>query len=363
MCQDSLKTRAHKRLAIFDWISIMHKVTIIKKFWQGWVIATRASDILLEVKDLQVSFFTDTQELKAVDGVSFPVNRGEVFGIVGESGCGKTVTSLSVMRLVPPPGRIVGGEIILDGTDLLRLPVGEMEKVRGGRIGMVFQEPMTSLNPVFRVGDQIAETLLVHTGLNRKEVKDRAVELLTRVGFDKPDRSYLQYPHQLSGGQRQRVLIAIAISCNPSLVIADEPTTALDVATEFQILSLLQELVARYEMSMILITHNLSVIKRLGMKMAIMYAGRILELGGVEQFFAEPLHPYSKGLLDSVFKLEGSERRLKAIPGSVPRLSELPKGCKFSPRCAYVMDRCREDEPLMREMEGGRWVRCYLYQN
>jgi peptide/nickel transport system ATP-binding protein/oligopeptide transport system ATP-binding protein len=258
----------------------------------------------------------------------------------------------------------VGGNIFFEGRDLLSLTDQEMEEVRGSRIGMVFQEPMTSLNPVFRIGEQIAETIAIHRkDLSRAGIHERTLELLTQVGFDEPEKKYLQYPHQLSGGQRQRVLIAIAISCSPALVIADEPTTALDVATESQIINLLEGLVSRYGMSMIFITHNLSIMKRLGDRIGIMYAGRVLEENPVKTFFEKPLHPYSRGLLESIGGLSGSAKRLAAIPGHVPKLSEMPQGCTFHPRCPHVMSICRTVEPVMKEIGQDQWVRCYLYQN
>jgi peptide/nickel transport system ATP-binding protein len=319
---------------------------------------------LLQVVDLKTSFFTGGPPIRAVDGVSFSIRKGEIFGIVGESGSGKTVTSLSILRLVQPPGKIVGGNIIFEGRDLPGLTDLEMEGVRGSRIGMIFQEPMTALNPVFRIGEQIAETIAIHhKDFSHTQIRERTLELLTQVGFDEPEKKYFQYPHQLSGGQRQRVLIAIAISCNPSLVIADEPTTALDVATESQIISLLEGLVSRYGMSMIFITHNLNIMKRLGDRIGIMYAGRVLEQNTVKAFFEKPLHPYGTGLLESIGGLSGNAKRLAAIPGYVPKLSEMPEGCKFHPRCAHVMPICRTVEPVMKEIGKDQWVRCYLYQN
>ena len=316
---------------------------------------------LLDVTDLNTSFFTDKDVINAVDGVSFSVSRGEIFGIIGESGCGKTMTAMSVMRLVQPPGRIVKGKVVFEGRDLLGLSEREMEGVRGGRIGMIFQEPMSALNPVLRVGEQISEAIIIHKNVGKREAKGRAIELLKQVGFDEPEKRYAQYPHQLSGGQRQRILIGIAISCGPSLVIADEPTTALDVATESQIINLLQDLVNDFAMSMIFITHNLNIMRKFGKRIGIMYAGRMLEQNFVDVFFKEPLHPYSKGLLSSIYGLTGNEKRLTAIPGSVPKLAELPRGCKFHPRCPYVMPVCREGEPIMKQIGNGQWVRCYLY--
>ena len=316
---------------------------------------------LLDVTDLNTSFFTDKDVINAIDGVSFSVSRGEIFGLIGESGCGKTMTAMSVMRLVQPPGRIVKGKVVFEGRDLLGLSEREMEGVRGGRIGMIFQEPMSALNPVFRVGEQISEAIIIHKNVGKREAKGRAIELLKQVGFDEPEKRYAQYPHQLSGGQRQRILIGIAISCGPSLVIADEPTTALDVATESQIINLLQDLVNDFAMSMIFITHNLNIMRKFGKRIGIMYAGRMLEQNLVDIFFREPLHPYSKGLLSSIYGLTGNEKRLTAIPGSVPKLAELPRGCKFHPRCPYVMPVCREGEPIMKQIGNGQWVRCYLY--
>jgi len=340
----------------------MHKVQISKKILRrGDGPRVRYTMQLLDVTDLNTSFFIDNNVIHAVDGVSFSVSRGEIFGLVGESGCGKTMTALSVMRLVQPPGRIVKGQVIFEGKDLLGLSEREMEKVRGDRIGMVFQEPMSALNPVFRVGEQISEAIIIHKNVGKKEAKGRAVELLKQVGFDEPEKRYTQYPHQLSGGQRQRILIGIAISCAPSLVIADEPTTALDVATESQIINLLQNLVNDSAMSMIFITHNLNIMRKLGKRIGIMYAGRMLEQNRVDVFFREPLHPYSKGLLSSIYGLAGNQKRLTAIPGSVPKLVELPRGCKFHPRCSCVMPVCREEEPIIKEVGKGQWVRCYLY--
>ncbi|HEY3277730.1 MAG TPA: ABC transporter ATP-binding protein [Syntrophorhabdaceae bacterium] len=318
---------------------------------------------LLKVKGLTTGFALDSMTMKVVNGLDLSLNKGEVFGIVGESGSGKTMTALSIMRLVPPPGKILGGKAIFEERDLLALTLDEMNTVRGNRIGMVFQEPMSALNPVLRIGDQICETIEIHKKLSKAEIKNRALELLRGVGFDEPEKKFNQYPHQLSGGQRQRVLIAIAISCDPSLVIADEPTTALDVATESQILCLLQDLVSAKAMSMIFITHNLSIIKGLAQRVGIMYAGRMVEQNYVDQFFSAPLHPYSKGLLESVVWLKSDQARLKAIPGFVPKMSDLPPGCKFNPRCPHVMEICRGDEPELKEVERGKWVRCYLYQD
>ncbi len=318
---------------------------------------------LLSVSNLHTYFYSHKEIVKAVENVGFEIGRGEVLGLVGESGCGKTMTALSIMRLVPAPGRIVEGSILFEGRDLVALSSDAMQQVRGARIGMIFQEPLTSLNPVFRIGDQIAENLLIHKGVSKDEAREQAIVLLEKVGFDRPRDRYFQYPHQLSGGQRQRVLIAIAMACHPALIIADEPTTALDVTIERQILDLLHTLVARMEMSMLFITHNLRIIRRIGQKIAIMYAGRMVEQAPVAQFFEHPLHPYSAGLLESMPEFSRGCDRLSAIPGAVPRLSEMPEGCKFHPRCPRVMARCKIEEPLLFEAKNQRWVRCFLYQN
>jgi peptide/nickel transport system ATP-binding protein len=331
----------------------MHRVKIIKEIF--------VNEPAIKITGLKTVIATDSYTVRAVDDVSLEIGKSEIFGLVGESGCGKTMTALSIMRLVPPPGRIMEGQVLFEGNDLVQLSREKMEEIRGNRIGMVFQEPMTSLNPVIRIGEQIGETILTHRHVSRSEAKEQSIELLRQVGFEEPEKRYTQYPHQLSGGQRQRVLIAIAISCNPSLIIADEPTTALDVATEWQILSLLRELVLQHGTSMLFITHNLNIVRKLCSTIGIMYAGRMVELSSVKPFFTEPLHPYSKGLINSVFGLEGSEKRIKAIPGSVPKLSEIPEGCKFHPRCPYVMDICKGKEPSMTEMAERKWVRCYLY--
>lgn len=315
---------------------------------------------LLDVMGLNTRFFTGEVVIPAVTDVSFSIGKGEIFGLVGESGSGKTVTAHSIMGLVQPPGRIVSGKIVFEGTDLLTLKQEQMEHVRGNRIGMVFQEPMTALNPVLRIGEQISEVLEIHRGLSGNDIRERTYELLGQVGFDEPKKRYIQYPHQLSGGQRQRVLMAIAIACNPSLIIADEPTTALDVATESQILGLIEGLIARLGMSMLFITHDLTIVRSMGQSVGLMYAGRMVERNRVGEFFAKPLHPYGQGLLESVYGFSGSGR-LKAIPGSVPNLSELPKGCTFHPRCPYAMDICRGDEPVIKEVGKDQWVRCYLY--
>jgi peptide/nickel transport system ATP-binding protein/oligopeptide transport system ATP-binding protein len=321
------------------------------------------NNLLLAMSDVNVGFCSESSTIRVLENVNLTIKKGEVFGLVGESGSGKTMTALSIMRLIPPSGKILSGKILFEGNDLLQLSDEQMTSIRGNKISMIFQEPMTSLNPVFRVGDQVAEILSIHTDLSKKELEGKTLELLKNVGFDTPGQTYIKYPHQLSGGQRQRILIAISIACKPSLIIADEPTTALDVATEGQILCLLQDLIQRNRGSMLFITHNLHIMKNTGSRIGIMYAGRIVEKNIVDDFFREPLHPYSEGLLDSVIRLEGAAERLKTIPGFVPRLSDLPVGCKFHPRCKHVMTKCKIEEPPIINVGKDKWVRCYLFQN
>ena len=320
---------------------------------------------LLKMRSLHTYFFTDEGVAKAVDGVDLELEDGGTIGLVGESGCGKTVTALSIMRLVPdPPGKIVQGEISFQGTDLLTLSEAEMRKIRGRFISMIFQEPMTSLNPVFQIGDQISEVLRLHERTSRKEAWTRSIEMLKMVGIPAPERRVLEYPHQLSGGMRQRAMIAMALACSPKLMIADEPTTALDVTIQAQILELINRLQQEKGMSVILITHNLGVIAETARKVAVMYAGRIVEYTDVRSIFASPKHPYTQGLLQSIPRLDehhGRKERLEAIPGLVPSLLNLPKGCKFSNRCKYVFDRCVEEPPLI-ETVPRHLVRCWLYE-
>ncbi|MBI5966811.1 MAG: ABC transporter ATP-binding protein [Deltaproteobacteria bacterium] len=320
---------------------------------------------LLKIRNLHTYFFTDEGVAKAVDGVDLELEEGGTLGLVGESGCGKTVTALSIMRLIPePPGKITTGQIFFDGTDLLTLSEAEMRKIRGRSISMIFQEPMTSLNPVFQIGDQISEVLRLHEGMSRKNAWNRSVEMLRMVGIPSPERRVFEYPHQLSGGMRQRAMIAMALACSPKLMIADEPTTALDVTIQAQILELINHLQKGKGMSVILITHNLGVIAETARKVAVMYAGRIVEYTDVRPIFASPKHPYTQGLLNSIPRLDEDhtgKERLEAIPGLVPSLLELPKGCKFSNRCKYVFDRCGE-EPTLIETGPGHHVRCWLYE-
>jgi len=318
---------------------------------------------LLTIQDLQTHFFTGEGVVRAVDGVTLSVRPGETLGLVGESGCGKTVTALSILRLIPnPPGRIVGGTICFEGRDLLRLPEEEMRSIRGCAISMIFQEPMTSLNPVFTVGEQVAEGIRHHQKVSRREAWDRAVEVLRRVKIPDPARRAYEYPHQLSGGLRQRVMIAMALALGPRLLIADEPTTALDVTIQAQIVDLLMGLQEEMQMAVILITHDLGVIAETADRVVVMYAGRVVEEASAEQLFETPLHPYTQGLLESLPKLETGKRhrRLTAIPGLIPNLLDLPTGCKFAPRCPKVIGDCWPTEPELREIRPGHWARCIL---
>jgi oligopeptide/dipeptide ABC transporter ATP-binding protein len=318
---------------------------------------------LLTIQDLQTHFFTGEGVVRAVDGVTLSVRPGETLGLVGESGCGKTVTALSILRLIPdPPGRIVGGTISFEGRDLLRLPEEEMRRIRGRAISMIFQEPMTSLNPVFTVGEQVAEGIRHHQQVSRREAWDRAVEVLRRVKIPDPARRAHEYPHQLSGGLRQRVMIAMALALGPRLLIADEPTTALDVTIQAQIIELLVSLQEEMQMAVILITHDLGVIAETADRVVVMYAGRVVEEASAEQLFETPLHPYTQGLLESLPTLEAGkrQRRLTAIPGVIPNLLDLPTGCKFAPRCPKVIGDCWPTEPDLREVRPGHWARCIL---
>jgi len=320
---------------------------------------------LLEVNNLRTHFPTRAGLVRAVDGVSFYLDRGELLGLVGESGCGKSITALSVMRLIAPPGKIVAGEILFDGKDLLKLPDSEMRQMRGDDIAMIFQDPMTSLNPVFTVGEQIAEALRLHRKLSKKQAKLAAIEAMREVAIPDPTRRINDYPHQLSGGMRQRVMIAMALACNPKLLIADEPTTALDVTIQAQILELLDGLRKQRDLAVLLITHDLGVVAEVADRVAVMYTGRIVEESPVEELFARPKHPYTEGLLRSVPKLTSEhvakKERLETIEGTVPRPTDLPPGCHFAPRCSHRMPRCTEEEIALYSLEGGVTVRCVLY--
>lgn len=317
---------------------------------------------LIQVKDLRASFFTQNGEVRAVDGVSFAIDEGKTLGLVGESGCGKSVTALSIMRLIPsPPGKIVGGEILFRGQDLLKLNGAAMRKIRGNEISMIFQEPMTSLNPVFTIGNQIGEAIRLHQGLGKKETKEKTVEMLRLVKIADPERRINDYPHQLSGGMRQRVMIAMALSCNPSLLIADEPTTALDVTIQAQILDLMSELKDKLGMSLLLITHDLGVVAEQADEVAIMYAGKIVERADAREMFKRPQHPYTVGLLNSLPGVGGLKRkRLVAIPGVVPSPLELPGGCRFRDRCPKAAGICAEAEPELAEKVKDHWAACYF---
>jgi oligopeptide/dipeptide ABC transporter ATP-binding protein len=322
---------------------------------------------LLEVKNLKTYFYTEDGVVRAVDGVSFEVYPGEVLGLVGESGCGKSVTSLSIMRLISKPGMIDEGEILLDGENLLKLPEDEMIKVRGNRISMIFQQPQTALNPVFKVGDQLAEVLSVHQDLGKDAGWKRAVALLKMVGVPDPERRAEAYPHELSGGMAQRVMIAMALACVPELLIADEPTTALDVTIQAQILDLMRDLRREMGTSVILITHDLGVVAEMAERVAVMYAGEIVEQTDVNTLFDQPLHPYTQGLIGSIPILGEIKERLDVIPGSVPNLVNLPPGCRFAPRCQarfkYNCAICAEVKPELEEVRPGHLVRCWLYQD
>jgi peptide/nickel transport system ATP-binding protein len=320
---------------------------------------------LLQVEELKTHFFTRDGVVRAVDGVSFAVARGETLAIVGESGCGKSVTSLSILRLIAsPPGRTVGGRVLFEGRDLLKLSEPEMRKVRGDAISMIFQEPMTSLNPVLTIGHQIAEVLVLHRGLARDEAALRSVEMLRLVRMPEAERRVAQYPHQLSGGMRQRVMIAMALACEPRLLIADEPTTALDVTIQAQILDLMRELKARTGAAIMLITHDLGVVAEMAQRVVVMYAGRKVEEAPVAALFGRPRHPYTRGLLDSIPKLGAASKlsgvsRLSEIAGTVPSLAEPIVGCAFAPRCAYATARCRSECPPLEEKVPGHQAACW----
>ena len=315
---------------------------------------------LLEVEALETHFATGAGVFRAVDGVSLTLGRGETLGLVGESGCGKSVTSLSIMRLVPqPPGRIAGGRVMLEGRDLLVLDEGEMRQVRGDRIAMIFQEPMTSLNPVHTIGDQIIETIRLHRDMTPAEARARAIEMLRLVRIPSPETRIDDYPHQLSGGMRQRAMIAMALACDPRVLIADEPTTALDVTIQAQILDLLRDLRDRTGTSIILITHDLGVVAELADRVAVMYAGRIVEEAPVKALFGDPQHPYTLGLLASIPGLSGSGERLTAIEGNVPNPYAIPDGCRFHPRCPFAIDRCRQKVPPLTVLAADHRVACW----
>ena len=316
---------------------------------------------LLEVKDLRTYFYTFEGVVKAVDGVSYEVEEGETLGLVGESGCGKSVSALSLMRLIPdPPGKIVEGEVLFEGQDVMRLDMDDMRHIRGAKMSMVFQEPMTSLNPVLTVERQLGETLQLHRGMSKEEARHESASLLARVGIPDPERRARQYPHQFSGGMRQRVMIAMALSCNPRLIIADEPTTALDVTIQAQILELMKSLTTEFGVALIVITHNLGVVARYADRMNIMYAGKIIERGTARELYSNPRHPYTVGLLKSVPRLDLPRRaKLEPIEGQPPDLVNLPPGCAFRARCRYAVDKCATDEPQLEVVNEGHWASCW----
>jgi oligopeptide/dipeptide ABC transporter ATP-binding protein len=315
---------------------------------------------LLELRDLVTYFYTDEGVAKAVDGVSYTVRSGETLGVVGESGCGKSVSALSVMRLIPdPPGKIVRGSILFEGKDLVRLPDEEMRKIRGNRIGMIFQEPMTSLNPVFTVGDQIIEAVVLHRGLSKAEAREHAIGMLRKVGIPSPESRVDDYPHQMSGGMRQRVMIAMALSCDPQLLIADEPTTALDVTIQAQILELMRKLQDELGMSILLITHDLGVVAQNAQHVAVMYAGKVVEYSNTMEVFKNPRHPYTVGLFRSIPKLGVKMEKLDTIPGTVPSALEFPAGCRFHNRCPFATEKCAAEEPALLEIAPGHTVACH----
>lgn len=318
---------------------------------------------VLEVSNLQTHFFTDEGVVPSVDGVSFYINQEETLGIVGESGSGKSVTSLSIMQLVPnPPGRIVGGEILFEGENLLKKTADQMRKIRGNDMAMIFQEPMSSLNPVYTVGDQIAESVSLHEKVTKREAFNRAVEMLRLVGIPSPERRAREYPHQMSGGMRQRIMIAMALSCNPKMLIADEPTTALDVTIQAQILDLMKKLKSEFHAAIMLITHDLGVVAEMCDRVAVMYAGKVVEEASTGDLFREPLHPYTQGLLASIPRIDEERRdKLHVIEGTVPNLLHLPQGCSFAPRCPKAMDICRRETPKLEQVSETRKVSCWLH--
>jgi oligopeptide/dipeptide ABC transporter ATP-binding protein len=325
-----------------------------------------ASSAVLEIEDLKTHFFTAAGVVKAVDGVSYSVRSGETLGVVGESGCGKSVTALSVLRLVAdPPGRIVGGRVRFEGRNLLELQQQQMEEIRGNDISMIFQEPMTSLNPLYTVGRQISEAIALHKGVGKREAMNEAVEMLRRVSIPEPEQRARSYPHQMSGGMRQRVMIAMALSCSPKVLIADEPTTALDVTIQAQILQLMRELQQAYGMAIVLITHDMGVVAENADRVIVMYAGRKVEEADVDDLFERPAHPYTRGLLGSIPHLDeaakaGAQRiRLNEIKGMVPSLVHLPHGCSFAPRCGHASDQCRAQSPPLEQHGPGHWVACW----
>ncbi len=317
---------------------------------------------LLDIENLRTYFYTREGTIPAVDGVTFHIDRGETLGLVGESGCGKSVTALTILQLIPqPPGRIESGEILFNNEDLLKKSTKEIRNIRGNKISMIFQEVMTSLNPVLRIGRQLSEAIEIHQNLDRRQAMDKAVELLRVVGIPLPHKRINEYPHQLSGGMRQRVMIAMAIVCNPELLIADEPTTALDVTIQAQVLELMKELKRMLQTSILIISHDLGVVAEMADRVIVMYAGKIVEESKVGQLFSHPLHPYTRGLLNSIPRLTGERGKLSIIEGVVPRPTDFPEGCRFHPRCTQVHDQCKDQEPPLMKLNDGRRVSCWLY--
>ncbi len=321
------------------------------------------SDVVLEVRNLRTYFHTDEGVIPAVDGVDFTLTKGKMLCVVGESGCGKSVTAFTVMRLIPmPPGKVESGEILYNGKNLVKLTENEMREIRGNEIAMIFQEPMTSLNPVYTIGNQIVEAIVLHQKVKPKEARQRAIKMLEKVGLPDAQKRVDEYPHQMSGGMKQRVMIAMALSCNPEVLIADEPTTALDVTIQAQILDLLKHLQETEGMSILLITHDLAVVSEVADEVLVMYASRVVENAGVNDIFNKPRHPYTQGLIKAIPKLGNRVDRLNEIPGQVPRPQNYPKGCHFADRCPHVMDICRKKHPGMTEVGNGHLVSCFLYE-
>src|SRR5690625_1384008 len=323
---------------------------------------------LLKVSGLKTSFFTDKHEVKAVNGVDLSIDKHKTLALVGESGSGKSITSLSIMQLIQSPGKIISGEILFDGEDLLQKSASEMRELRGNQIAMVFQEPMTALNPVFTIGEQIIEVFRAHEKLGKTESRKRAIKMLEKVGIPSPEKRMKQYPHELSGGMLQRVMIAIALSCHPQLLIADEPTTALDVTIQSQIMELIKELQKDMNMALLLITHDLGVVAEYCDDVAVMYTGKVVEASNVEDLFENPLHPYTVGLLNSIPRHDVDQEKLEVIPGTVPNPDEIPKGCAFAPRCPFASDICHEKMPELKnperiEKDRSTKVRCWIYSN
>lgn len=320
-----------------------------------------SKDTIFQIRGLKTQFFTSKGIVPAVDGVDITVKKGEAVGLVGESGCGKSMTAMSTMQLLQYPGRVVAGEILLDGENLLKKTKREMDEIRGNQITMIFQEPMTSLNPVYTIGKQVSEAILIHEKVSKEEAKERTIDIFRKVGIPEPEKRYNVYPHQLSGGLRQRVMIGMAMVCNPMLMIADEPTTALDVTIEAQILYLMNQLQKEKDTAIIMITHNLGVVAESCDYVYVMYAGKIMEEAPVKELFKYPMHPYTYGLMNSIPKMTESKEHLYTIPGLVPNLLHLPKGCRFCPRCDKAMKICTMYEPELYETEDGHKVRCFLY--